>query len=470
MYDISCSVAAFAVRSQELWTSKFILHYLLAFSQQNDDHSDRHENREKSRHASLSNNHHTHHHHHRSSRDKQVPSPKAAPSPTLAELNTITDGPRTKRAAYISPYSPSPPPISAGYHYSGASVSDSSSLSPRMAFSEREGFDDLSASFRSLYRSIFGQQPVHHSPNDYFADISSGHNVVPNINTSSGDIGLSNSSSSLPLGASASALFSSLRNPQFMSLMDSFRDIADSNSWDKLDPAQIQGLMDSFKMGEHDKFGLNQEMYAELHTSFNQFLSQLNNRFLTGSSNTSPQLSEYNQYNHNSPVMSHGAGMAGVGRVDGRGLTPKYHAHHQLDMVSPLVTMHQALPPSSSAVGGGRGGGVYTGGDAPHQQKNRTPSPPHQHQQHTSPTQRQHSNNPQGQLATLPTGANPSAHINHQYGGGGGGGVFVSTNHTSLLTSVSPSSGNHTETVPKIESAATDLFEDDDDFDWSRLM
>ncbi len=436
-------------------------YYSLSRTQQSsEDHSDRHENRDRNRHASSSlSNNHTHPHHRSStagsgSRDEQVPSPKPVPSPTLAELNTITDGPRTKRAAYISPYSPSPPPppISAAYHYS-ASVSDSPSLSPRMAFTEREGFDDLSSSFRSLYKSIFSHQ-VPHGGSEYFADISGGHGVVPNINNSSGggDLGLSNSTSSLPLGASASALFGSLRNPQFMSLMDSFRDIADTNSWDKLDPAQIQGLMDSFKIGEHDKFGLDQELYAELHTSFNQFLSQLNNRFLTGSSNTSPQLSEYNQYNH---VISHGGGGGGGMGVGGHGLTPKYHAHHQLDMVSPLVTMHQASPPSG---GSGYGETNNNNNPAQQQQQNRTPSPSHtpHHRHHHPPGQ---------QLVNLPAGSNPPAHINHQYGGRGG---FVSTNHTPPLTSVTPSTGTH-DTVA-IRSAATDLFDDDDDFDWSKLM
>ena len=78
--------------------------------------------------------------------------------------------------------------------------------------------------------------------------------------------------------------------------MDSFRDIAETNSWDKLDPSQIQCLMDSFKEGEHHKYGLDPDTYADLHASFNKFLSQLNNRFLTSSSSSTPRLSEYNQH------------------------------------------------------------------------------------------------------------------------------------------------------------------------------
>jgi hypothetical protein len=282
-----------------------------------------------------------------------------------------------------------------------------------MAFAERgEGIDDLDASFRNLYKSIFGQSL---QSGDYFNDIS--HGVVPDMNgSSSSDLGLSNSS--LPLGASATALFSSLslRNPQFTSLMGSFREIADSNTWDKLDPSQIQGLMDSFKVGDHDKFGLEPEVYAELHTSFNHFLSQLNNRFLTGSSGSSPQLSEYNQYhNHSSgPVMSHT-----LGGASGHNLLPKYHTHHQLDIVSPLVSSQQASPPRFCPP------------------QNRTPSP------HTSPTQ----------IANHP----PPPHINQQFGG------FV-TSHTSPPVAPPTAQGM------AIRSAATELFDDDDDFDWSKLM
>ena len=283
-------------------------------------------------------------------------------------------------------------------------------LHTRLAFAERDNYDDLSSSFRSLYKSIFGHSV---QSGGYFNELPpTSQGMVSDVSTSSGDLGLSNTS--LPLGASANALFSSVRNPQFTSLMDSFRDIADTNSWDKLDPAQIQGLMDSFKSGEHDKFGLEPELYAELHTSFNHFLSQLNNRFLTGSSNTTPQLSEYNHHHHPGVVNS--------------GHMSKYISHHQLEMVSPLVH-HQASPPP------------------PAYHANRTPSP----HSHTTP--------PQGQLPSMPVGSNP---VGHQYG------VYPNTNHTPPLASVTPPTG--TQAGVAIRSAATDLFDDDDDFDWSRLM
>lgn len=347
-------------------------------------------------------------------REKQL-SPKAVASPTLTELNATSDGPRTKRATYVSPYSPSPPPSALQY---SSSVSDSSSLGlhPRTAFTERDSFDDLSSSFRSLYKSIFGHSAQY---GEYVNDVGGHGRTMPELNNSSSNLGLSNSS--LPLGSSASALFGSIRNPQFTSLMDSFRDIAETNSWDKLDPAQIQGLMDSFKAGERDKFGLDPEMYAELHASFNQFLSQLNNKFLTDSSNNTPRLTEYNHHHHNVPVVSHGGHvMGGVG-----GILPKYHPHHQLDIISPLINVQTSAPTNYHPNG--------------------TPSP----NRHTSP---------QGQLANMPVGSTPS-HVNQQYGG------YVNTGHAPPINSVPPPSGG----VP-IRSAATDLFDDDDDFDWSKLM
>ena len=70
----------------------------------------------------------------------------------------------------------------------------------------------------------------------------------------------------------------------------------------------------------------------------------------------------------------------------------------------------------------------------------------------------------------MPAGSTPSAaaHINQPYGGGGGGG-FVKSSHSPPMTSVTPPTNATQDTVP-IRSAATDLFDDDDDFDWSKIM
>ena len=402
--------------------------------QSSEEQGDKQENKDKLGRSVLPSNHH--HSNHRKDSRQPVSYSKGIPSPTLAELNTIAEGPRTKRAnttatsTYISPYSPSPPPISSAHLFSN-SVSDSCSsvLHPRMAFNEREGYDELSSSFRSLYKSLFGQSVPH---GDYFSNGMAGNrnHIAPNLLGSSpgNDLNLSNSCGSLSLGASAGNLLNSVNNPQFTSLMGSFKDIAETNSWDKLDPAQIQGLVDSFKAGEHDKFGLDQDSYADLYASFNQFLSQLNNKFLTGSSNLSPQLSEYSQHSQPPPppVPSrgtlHGQILLG-GTIEGNlAHTHKYHLHHTLDTVapSPLLSMHHhgTSPPTNF-----------------HPNSNRTPSPN--------------------------TGCSPHQPHPHQYRG------YISTGNATTFNSAAIPSG--ASDGLNLRSAATDLF-DDDDFDWSKLM
>ena len=342
-------------------------------------------------------------------------SPKAASSPTLAELNT--EGPRMKRPALPSSYSP-PNAATLPPHFSSA-VSDSSSSSqppPRLAFAEREGYDDLSASFRSLYKSIFGQsvnggEYLNATTTEDAFQIS-----VPSIDPTC-------SNSSLPLGASAASLFipgHENYSPQLTSLMDSFRDIAETNSWDKLDPAQIHGLMESFKAGEHDKFGLDPDMYANLSASFTQFLSQLNNKFLVGGSASVTHLNEYHQSHLSRMPQAHMMSR----------LPPKYG--RQADSLT-AYSIHQTSPPSSS-----------------YHSANRTPSP------HISP---------------------PSAHIAPLCGPITSSHSHMDPHYTSFLTPIQghtpplASSAQPTDTpdVP-IRSAATDLFDEEDDFDWSKLM
>ena len=355
----------------------------------------------------------------KSNPSKQRDSPHRL-SPTLAELNT--NPPRAKRPAFSASYSPPPHTLSSNLPYSSA-VSDTSSSGqplPRIAFADKDGLDELSSSFRSLYKSIFGQPLV---GGEYLnAD------VLPDLPVSSSHELGSSDSSSIPLGASASMLLNlpKCNHPQFLSLMDSFRDIADSKSWDKLDPAHVQGLLESFKAGQNDKFGLDPSTYADVHASFNQFLSQLNNRFLTGSSSGMPHLSEYDQpiegeiHQHTSQLMDH---------------HNKYgsHQHYQIDagVVSPipLIGMNHTSPTNS------------------YHPVNRTPSPHHMHLIN------------QGHLQ--PLGGAGHSHLNSHYGQ-----YSSHTGHTPTLNSLAQSTHSNN---AGIKSAVTDLF-DDDDFDWSKLM
>lgn len=342
-------------------------------------------------------------------------SPRAASSPTLNQLNsTGMDKPRIKRPAFCSTYSPSPPPPPSNSsvipHYSNA-VSDSSSSSaslPRLAFAEREGFDDLSASFQSLYKSIFGQSVGAESCLDPLSTTNT--TAIETHSVAVASSGLSSSNNSLALGASATTLFNpSHRNysPQFATLMDSFRDIADSNSWDKLDHAQIQGLMESFKAGRNDKFGLDPDVYASVASSFNNFLSQLNNKFLTGSAASVPHLNDCNHSrNHHS---------------NHSGMSPGSHMIHGRPHPSASASEYPQVDPMHHHYGG-----VV---------QNRTPSP------HISPA------------------------------GGHVGGTQISPGqHPHLNTQVPPFFIESPDQNPPIRSVATDLLDDDDDFDWSKLM
>ena len=366
----------------------------------------------------------------------------------------MAEGPRTKRAntaatssSYISPYSPSPPPISSCNLYNSVSDSSSSSvLHPRLAFNERESFDELNSSFRSLYKSLFG----HSVPNqgEYFntSATESRNHASANLLGSMPNNGLnmSDSNGSLSLGASAGNLLNSISNPQLMSLMGSFRDIAETNSWDKLDPAQIQGLVDSFKSCEHSKFGLDQDAYADLHASFNQFLSQLNNKFLTGSSNANPQLVDYSQ--QPSQLVLNRASFQGPvmlsGTIDSLGPqhAHKHHLHHKIDTApSPLLSMHHhhhhhSTSPTTNF----------------HLASNRTPSPGTGCSSHD-------------QLVDLATGhaSNPMHPPPHYR-------EFISTGNVAGTFNSAANPTGDTEGL-NLQSPPTD-FLDDDDFDWSKLM
>ena len=258
----------------------------------------------------------------------------------------------------------------------------------RLPFAEKDGFDDLSASFRSLYKSLLGQgeectPPAANSP---LPPIASGCATTMIDNGTSGNTEVS------------ATYFNPAHrnyNPRLASLFDSFRDIADTNSWDKLDPSHIQGLMESFKSGERDKFGLDPESYVGVANSFNQFLGQLHNRFITSGSEATPNLSDYLQPQESFP--SH--------------LRPQ----HPRTYVSPS---------SSSAF-----------------------PPPH-------PRGSTHQS-----AASQAMGGNSMGHFNPSY-------AYTSPTHT-------PGSMGPPTTWPehlKINSAATDLIDDDDDFDWSKLM
>ena len=213
---------------------------------------------------------------------------RGALAPTLAQINSRNARHSTKRVKQESSSRPT-----TTYHTSDhdltlsledrhplPSLGDSSNLFD--VSGDAAITDPLSASFKSLYKSIFG-----HS-------VSSGEylNPPPLPPTVLTDLG--SSDTSIPLGGSALSILgggmggpmdgASNYCPHFYTLMDSFRDIAESNSWDKLEPEQVHGLMQSFKAVERDRLGLDDESYSRVSSSFEQFLQQLSCRFVADSS------------------------------------------------------------------------------------------------------------------------------------------------------------------------------------------
>lgn len=250
-------------------------------------------------------------------------------SPTLAQINSSGyPVKRIKRESYSSYHSHLPSPDLT------SSLSDDHP-SPVMTnlskvFDQRGGGGDhLSASFKSLYKSIFG-----HS-------VCSGEYLNPPPLPPSTATELSSSDSSFPLGAPAVSLQNNVNpaiasnySPHFYTLMDSFRDIAETNSWDKLDPSQVQGLMESFRAAERDQFGLDAESYSRVTASFEQFFQELNCRFVTGNGGC-----------HINELSS----VAGIGGNAAQPLNDALLPHYteQPDTM-PMFPISNASPPSSN--------------------------------------------------------------------------------------------------------------------------
>ena len=163
-------------------------------------------------------------------------------------------------------------------HSSGvAVVCDSSNTnvpSPQIGFADKEaGFEDLSASFRSLYKSLFGSVsgalPSGQTDDQYYNGL-----LPPNGVSSTGY----SIATATVMGRPCISIADTRQAPQFTSLMDSLKDIAEKNRWETLNPSQIQSLRESFKSGNHKNFGMDQDTFLEWSHSFDQFLSQLDSR------------------------------------------------------------------------------------------------------------------------------------------------------------------------------------------------
>lgn len=205
---------------------------------------------------------------------------------------------------------------------SSTPVTDSCALEhspPKVAFAEQEGFDDLSASFRSLYKSLFG-----HS-------VGRGDFIGPDslLDDTPDPDPLSGSNSSIPLGTSASDFTASYgsKMPKFTSLMESMRGLAESNRWDQLNQSQIQDLIDCFRIGEEsDHFGLDANVWAGLSSSFNTFLSRVNHRLPSNTATPSRRMSHYSPASNlrHSPTSSfHSINSSGYSNCSNHSMSPQ---------------------------------------------------------------------------------------------------------------------------------------------------
>jgi len=267
-------------------------------------------------------------------------------SPSLNELNRGDDSmsapkkPATTKSNVL---------VKSEAHHNTAittAVTDSCLLDhspPKVAFAERDGFDDLSASFRSLYKSLFG-----HS-------VGKGDFVGPDslLDDNTPDQ-LTLSNSSIPLGTSASN-FSTYgsKMPRFTSLMESMRGLAESNRWDQLNQSQIQELVDCFRIGEEsDHFGLDTNVWAGLSSSFNNFLSRVSHK-LPPTSGGTPSFRKIH-YNTNavgnplrhSPTSSyHSINSSGYSNCSNHSISPQQPS---MMGMSPSSLPPYSMPPQTS--------------------------------------------------------------------------------------------------------------------------
>ncbi|XP_069111208.1 forkhead box protein J3-like isoform X4 [Argopecten irradians] len=132
---------------------------------------------------------------------------------------------------------------------------------PPTFMDSHHGIEDLSASFRSLYKSMFegGGGPTGQSNTDTLPE--------PDLNK------LLNGSANLGQASLGGSLTDWLQNVD--SLKESLR-LAGSGNYDfqNIDITQFQGLMDTMKNADQSNWSLNPEQFQDLASSLNNFFNQ----------------------------------------------------------------------------------------------------------------------------------------------------------------------------------------------------
>lgn len=266
-------------------------------------------------------------------------------SPTLTELNT------TKHPSLHIP-----PLIPVDHYPTTDTINSSTSIrghSPYNSSGGKEGsFDDLSASFRSLYRSLFDS--VGHSSIPSYPMLSSSSSLThphqPPLSTSI-------STTTRSELTSISHHYKPSPDPHLTLVMDSLRDLADSNQWDRLSSAQIQTLKETVNEGDHIQFGMDHDSFLKWSDSFNQFLSQLNSQVPISSHPTTDLRPSMGELNH-TPYSTHSQMSLHV--APPTSLPPPYmpSLHHIKSSVGGMTPPPPLAPPPPLLYGhpGGHGG------------------------------------------------------------------------------------------------------------------
>ena len=157
----------------------------------------------------------------------------------------------------------------------------------KTSFMETAVFDDLSASFKALYKSVFETNQAA-KPEGSFSPPVGPFGTIPAMPHDQGKY--ESPYPSPPMQASPNAHAHHHQHPhhphhhreqqqsaflqqEMLSFLDSFSGAAESGNWDGVDMLQFQRMMDNLR-AEGGQLGLDQSQYSDLQMSFNQFFAQ----------------------------------------------------------------------------------------------------------------------------------------------------------------------------------------------------
>ena len=220
------------------------------------------------------------------------------------------------------------------------------------SFMETAVFDDLSSSFKSLYKSVFESNQaanVAMKPEGSFT--TSGHSPFGTVPSgiSHGQIKFDLESQYSPPHMHTSPVPTVQQQQQeqqtflqqeMLSFLDSFSGAAESGNWDGLDVVQFQRMMDSLR-AEGGPLGLDQSQYSDLQMSFNQFFAQQGLLASSTNSTMSNGLGHSSGSIHASPSPIPSPSLLGY-------QSPPSHHHQSSPSRSPILPHSPQIQPNIS--------------------------------------------------------------------------------------------------------------------------